>query len=323
MSSLYQALLVVLLIVLAVAAAWWWRNRYGTQVRDGLLDGTQISIVCRANAPPEAELVDAWVTMPDGSTVPAYDSIAPQFAQGHFVVRLNPFEAHVGATLSIRYRCPATTTVEHFYTHPDSEHHESASAVEHAIAKSDAAVAAAPHRNLPPNGGDCRRREKFSQIAARETPDNIADRAMSLMVAVSGRRTGYHKTGTGGTAKVTGTDFDTDFVVDGVYERELAAGLTNHRETLTSGRGDAEAEVVADLMGLGGLGTRRRDPRFQPGEQTMLYGRTGNSAHGLHAGGDTLGAFTPDEFRHVNTWNSKYVHGMDNYHDAASSMSAI
>lgn len=90
-----------------------------------------------------------------------------------------------------------------------------------------------------------------------------------------------------------------------------AAGGLYGRENLTSRRRHEVNPLTASQTGLGSI---RRDPRFEPGPQRLYPGGDAIYAHGGHSGGPTFGSYTEYRFMPGNTWDAKYIHGFGDAH---------
>jgi hypothetical protein len=149
---------------------------------------------------------------------------------------------------------------------------------------------------------NCRRGE-LQKLAAYEIPpgkpgymeEETSDGAMSLILQISRRPQ------IGASAMtLSNTDVDSDYLTDGIYDRPIL------REALTSTRQQQSNTLVASKTGLGSV---RRDPRFEPGTQRAIYSGDTNQAHGGHAGNITLGSYTSSLFAPSSHWDWRYVHG--------------
>jgi len=135
------------------------------------------------------------------------------------------------------------------------------------------------------------RSEALQDLNRFEAPsfDDINDRTMNLMASVTRRSPAV-----AGGSLLSMTDIDSDFQTDGFYENSVL------KETLTSNRSGAVNSLTAQGVGLG---SRRPDPRFEPGPQSRVAHNDASPSHGGHAGGITLGGFGSSKFQTNGGWN--------------------
>jgi hypothetical protein len=130
----------------------------------------------------------------------------------------------------------------------------------------------------------------MSALGSPDYLENMDTNFMNLMTTVANRATAAVTVAPG--CLQAGPDFDSDFVSDGM------GGVT---ETgLTS-----QYSNPSQLAGIRvGLGSKRIDPRFQPGMRINPMLRDTNQAPGRHAGDQTLGALTSSVFQTGGSWHS-------------------
>lgn len=115
---------------------------------------------------------------------------------------------------------------------------------------------------------------------------------------------------------------DTEFLTDGFYDEAVLresrqaprADERRVKEGLTSRRELAANPLTAARTGLG---STRRDPRFEPGPPERVPGGDSQWAHGGHAGGPTFGAYAPAVFAPQPSWDAGYVYGFGDAADGA------
>jgi len=102
------------------------------------------------------------------------------------------------------------------------------------------------------------------------------------------------------------TDVDSEFYTDGYFDDALLGGKSYVRETMTSDRSTVQNTLTASRTGLG---STRRDPRFEPGPQWRTPGGDASWSHGGSAGGPTSGAYGSSLFAPPANWFTTYVAG--------------
>jgi hypothetical protein len=142
-----------------------------------------------------------------------------------------------------------------------------------------------------------------------------ADGEMSLLRTLVGRPPANAAgAGTRPLCYVGAVDGDTaEFLTDGFYDEAVLqeSRQTPVKEGLTSRRAAAAANTLTATKT--GLGSTRRDPRFEPETPERVPGGDSQWAHGGHAGGPTFGAYAPAVFAPQPAWDSTYVYGFGDF----------
>jgi hypothetical protein len=139
----------------------------------------------------------------------------------------------------------------------------------------------------------------------------VGDLASSAMAAISRRSPGAAAPSP--ACRVSAVDLDADFATDGLYDDALLeADAERRRERMTSDRTTVQNTLTASRTGLG---STRRDPRFEPGPQWRVPGGDASWAQGGHAGGPTSGAYAPAVFAPPAAFGTFYVAGFGDPND--------
>lgn len=145
----------------------------------------------------------------------------------------------------------------------------------------------------------------------------VGDSSTSVLAAVSRRSPAAVVARP--TCNLAITDLDAEFVTDGYYGDALLASEESRHENgrhvkdgMTSERATRMNTLTASRTGLG---STRRDPRFEPGPEWRVPGGDASWSHGGHAGGPTSGAFASALFAPPANWDTNYVAGFGDPND--------
>jgi len=271
---------VVAVIVLVVLFA---LSRHGSTNVSMLPDGTTLTMTCSGSE--AIKIVKATYTPVSGKPVNVTAALqkaitALSSGPGNIInvdvdsVKYTANGVALGQTaggkLSFRFKCVKVPTKSGFHPTPVST------------------CASQEHYTTQALSG---RSEALQDLNRFEAPsfDDINDRTMNLMASVTRRSPAV-----AGGSLLSMTDIDSDFQTDGFYENTVL------KETLTSNRSGAVNSLTAQGVGLG---SRRPDPRFEPGPQSRVAHNDASPSHGGHAGGITLGGFGSSKFQTNGGWN--------------------
>jgi hypothetical protein len=121
---------------------------------------------------------------------------------------------------------------------------------------------------------------------------HLEDNATEMLTSIVRRATNEEMFAPGCLHAPSGydTDFVTDYQCDGVIlDVNMNSDINTPGNPITGVRY--------------GLGSKRIDPRFQPGHHSCEH-RDYSSAQGTHAGGSSLGGFIPSTFQTSGSWHS-------------------
>jgi hypothetical protein len=341
MLTVPQAIVCVLVFVVVASLAWYATGRLGTSVVAGIGDGGSFNVRCANGA---VDVVGAAYTPPGGApadVTAALQRAVDAAAGGQVVVRSAALGQPAGGTLTFRYRCAALaadgfrpTPVSPCGPRPPLERARSSrgadgttvslpfSDVSRVSLERGALTAETAERPNVHTGvgrtalvramqnpyafaveiglapGQPGSLEPAGVAPAPSEPsymDAVDDASATLLASVSRRAPPAPASRPPALVGI-----DSDFITDGYF------GGAVLKETLTSRRGGPTNSLTATRTGLGSI---RRDPRFEPGPQRRVPGGDASWSHGGNAGGPTSGGFGANRFLPGGAWDAQYVFG--------------